>query len=501
MKLLIFSTLVLLVSCSTPAPKVSSQWTNPDMTPQRFPASVNKVEELEQGASEMVFAPSEEKAEEAVSEQINGYQEAYLRTHDYLKKFDADLDRAVQNGEKFELAKNNNYQRMLVLWDIRTRMRDRVVYAYFKAMKYSQSHEQGFASKVLSRFSHHISTLTSAEKKTVGDLTSDLKQVQDFFDSNPSAADFARVEKGDVSWIFEKVGGRTAAAPRKLQKGFPSQGQELLPSNQEVIKEKKEQQEIDKMAKQLSTVTTELSQEIEAEAAALEIESTDRTPQAVAKYIPSVGKTGNLTGNEFPANTWAITFDDGPHASRTAQVLQSLKDYGVSGTFFQLGSAVRANPTLVGEISKSHTIANHTFSHPQLTKLSGAEIKTQIKQTGDLIEKATGSRPKFMRCPYGAGVSNSTVRQVIADEGMIHVFWNVDTLDWQDKDPDSIVQRAMKQMIANGKGVVLFHDIHPQSVKAIRLLLQKTNEITKSGKGTYKWKSLPSIVQEMNARE
>lgn len=195
MKLLIFSTLVLLVSCSTPAPKVSSQWTNPDMTPQRFPASVNKVEELEQGASEMVFAPSEEKAEEAVSEQINGYQEAYLRTHDYLKKFDADLDRAVQNGEKFELAKNNNYQRMLVLWDIRTRMRDRVVYAYFKAMKYSQSHEQGFASKVLSRFSHHISTLTSAEKKTVGDLTSDLKQVQDFFDSNPSAADFARVEK------------------------------------------------------------------------------------------------------------------------------------------------------------------------------------------------------------------------------------------------------------------------------------------------------------------
>ena len=501
MKLLIFSTLVLLVSCSTPAPKVSSQWTSPDITPQRFPASVNRVEDLEQNATEMVFAPTEEKAEEAVSQEINGYQEAYLRTQDYLNKFDSDLDKAVQSGDKFELAKNSNYQRILVLWDMRTRMRDRVVFSYFKAMKYSQSHEQSFASKVLARFSNHIAGLTSTEKKTVGDLTNDLKQVQDFFDSKPTAQDIARVEKGDVSWIFEKVGGRTAPAPRKIQKGFPSQGQELLANNQEVLKEKKEQEEINKMAKQLSTVTTELSQEIEAEASSLEIESTDRTPQAVAKFAPGLGKTGNLTGNEFPVNTWAITFDDGPHASRTPQVLQSLKDYGVTGTFFQLGSAVRANPNLVGEMAKNHVIGNHTFSHPQLTKLGSAEIKTQIKQTGDLIEKAAGARPKFMRCPYGAGVSNSTVRQVIADEGMIHVFWNVDTLDWQDKNPDSIVQRAMKQMIANGRGVVLFHDIHPQSVQAIRLLLQKTNEITKSGKGTYKWKSLPTIVQEMNARE
>ncbi len=500
MKLLIFSTLVLLVSCSTPAPKVSSELASSDMTPQRSLASVNKVEDLEQVASEMVFAPSEEKAMEAVSEQINGYQEAYLRTHDYLKKFDADLDHAVENGETFELAKNNNYQRILVLWDIRTRMRDKVIYAYFKAMKYSQSRDQGFASKVLSRFSKHISALTSAEKRTVGDLTSDLKKVQDFFDSKPSAQDIARVENGDVSWIFEKVEGRTAEVVNKIQKAFPSQGQELLPSKKELIQEEKDQQEIDQMAKQLSTATTELSQEIEAEAAALEIESTDRTPQAVAKYAPSVGRTGNLTGSEFPANTWAITFDDGPHASRTALVLEALKDYGVSGTFFQLGSAVKAKPTLVATVAKNNTVANHTFSHPQLTKLGAAEVKSQIKRTGDLIEKATGSRPKFMRCPYGSGISNSKVRQAIADEGMIHVFWNVDTLDWQDKNPSSIVQRAMKQMIANRKGIVLFHDIHPQSVKAIRLLLQKTNDITQSGKGTYKWKSLPSIVQEMNAR-
>ena len=80
---------------------------------------------------------------------------------------------------------------------------------------------------------------------------------------------------------------------------------------------------------------------------------------------------------------------------------------------------------------------------------------------------------------------------------MLHVFWNVDTLDWQDKDPASILARAKKQMQANGHGVILFHDIHPQSVEASKKLL----EWSKTLKGTsdeIRWVTLPEIVDEMN---
>ena len=54
---------------------------------------------------------------------------------------------------------------------------------------------------------------------------------------------------------------------------------------------------------------------------------------------------------------------------------------------------------------------------------------------------------------------------------MLHVHWNVDRLDWQDKNPQSIFERSKKQIDLRGKGIVLFHDVHPQSVEAVKLLL------------------------------
>ena len=68
-------------------------------------------------------------------------------------------------------------------------------------------------------------------------------------------------------------------------------------------------------------------------------------------------------------------------------------------------------------------------------------------------------------------MSVTAVRQDIANAGMVHVFWNVDTLDWQDKNPQSILARTLKQMSAYKGGVILFHDIHSQSVIASNLLM------------------------------
>jgi peptidoglycan/xylan/chitin deacetylase (PgdA/CDA1 family) len=71
---------------------------------------------------------------------------------------------------------------------------------------------------------------------------------------------------------------------------------------------------------------------------------------------------------------------------------------------------------------------------------------------------------------------------MIAAQGMVHVFWNVDSLDWQDKNPPKIINRVNMQMNARGRGVVLFHDIHPTTVTATKTLMQQWQAEKAAGK-------------------
>lgn len=187
---------------------------------------------------------------------------------------------------------------------------------------------------------------------------------------------------------------------------------------------------------------------------------------------PAVGAAGNITGRGFPANTWSITYDDGPGGKTTPQVLANLKNLGYKATFFVLAKQVQALPSITRSIvADGHDIASHSFTHPQIPKLGPQGRHKEIVQSKEVIEKQTGKKVKLFRLPYGAGVGVTAVRQAIANANMVHVFWNVDTLDWQDKNPQSILARSLKQMSAYKGGVVLFHDIHPQSVIASKLLM------------------------------
>jgi peptidoglycan/xylan/chitin deacetylase (PgdA/CDA1 family) len=187
--------------------------------------------------------------------------------------------------------------------------------------------------------------------------------------------------------------------------------------------------------------------------------------------FPAVGASGNITGNGFPANTWSITYDDGPGGKTSPTVLQNLLNHGYKATFFQLAQQVNALPNTAKSIwDAGMDIGCHSWTHAQITKLGPQGRKHEITDAKVAIEAKLGRPIKLFRLPYGAGVSVTSIRQVIANANMVHVFWNVDTLDWQDKNPQSILARALKQMGAHKGGVILFHDIHPQSVIASNLL-------------------------------
>ena len=203
------------------------------------------------------------------------------------------------------------------------------------------------------------------------------------------------------------------------------------------------------------------------------IKPEERTPQSVQDIKPGSDENGIISGRSFPMGAWALTFDDGPHPQYTQKMYGVLRVNDVHGTFFWLSKNILAYPGITEEAAKyGFNRASHSFTHPQLPKLSDAGLAHEITEAGDSFAKVIGTRPTLFRCPYGAcGPSGSKVRQLIAKNNMLSIIWNVDTLEWQDKNPASIFARTKKQVDVQGRGIVLFHDIHPQSVEAVKLLI------------------------------
>ncbi|MBE4741146.1 MULTISPECIES: polysaccharide deacetylase family protein [Streptomyces] len=162
----------------------------------------------------------------------------------------------------------------------------------------------------------------------------------------------------------------------------------------------------------------------------------------------------------------ALTFDDGPAAPETATLLTHLARYKARATFFTTGQNVAAHPDLVrAEARAGHEVGNHSWNHPDLTKLTPEQIASQLNRTSAAIEAATGKEPTLFRPPYGA--INSTVRSATR---LSPVLWDVDTEDWKYPDAAKVAQTVIDK--AQRDSVVLMHDIHPTSVAAIPQILR-----------------------------
>lgn len=198
-----------------------------------------------------------------------------------------------------------------------------------------------------------------------------------------------------------------------------------------------------------------------------------RAPQADPNLAVGPGSNGNITGRAFDKGTWAITMDDGPHKVHTLSIVESFRKNNMKGTFFWLSQNIPKLTTSVSAVKNAgHDIASHSFSHANLPKLDQAGLNHEIFEAADVFKASIGKAPTLFRCPYGACKPDSKIRQMIAQRGMLHAFWTVDTLDWQDKNPDVIFARTKKQMELDGRGMVLFHDIHLQSAQTIDMLLE-----------------------------
>lgn len=204
-----------------------------------------------------------------------------------------------------------------------------------------------------------------------------------------------------------------------------------------------------------------------------------RSPQSDPNLVVSPGGNGNITGNRFDKGFWAITLDDGPHATHTAGMIKTIQGAGMKATFFWLSQNLTKYPSLVSQAGIAEfNRASHSFTHANLPKLGPVGLKHEIDDAVHVFAKEVGSPPTFFRCPYGAcGGNDSPIRTMIANKNMMHVFWNVDSLDWQDQNPQTIFERTKKQIDILGRGIILLHDIHPQSVEAMKLIVPYLKKI------------------------
>ncbi|MGN0126900.1 polysaccharide deacetylase family protein [Glutamicibacter soli] len=165
----------------------------------------------------------------------------------------------------------------------------------------------------------------------------------------------------------------------------------------------------------------------------------------------------------------ALTFDDGP-GRHTERLLDHLAAADVPATFYLLGQNAQKYPeTLHRMVIEGHQLGSHTHDHKALTALSSSQITHEIDTAAAIIKDLTGVHPGTVRPPYGA--HNAQVDALI-DAPL--VLWDVDTLDWQHRDPAKVASIAMEE-VRDGS-IILMHDIHESTVKAVPELIKRLKQ-------------------------
>lgn len=161
----------------------------------------------------------------------------------------------------------------------------------------------------------------------------------------------------------------------------------------------------------------------------------------------------------------AVTFDDGPDPIYTPQILDILKTYGVTATFFLVGERIERHKGLVRQIvEEGHELGNHSFTHPSFDHLSWKEAVEEIERTQSLFHAITGRPCRLFRPPFGKLCVGSVLGAWMTR--LTCVMWSIDLKDFQATSSGEILAALQCQPLQSGD-VLLYHGTNPSAVKAL----------------------------------
>ena len=174
-----------------------------------------------------------------------------------------------------------------------------------------------------------------------------------------------------------------------------------------------------------------------------------------------------------------LTFDAGYENGCTAPILDTLKKHQVPAAFFVVGHFLETSPELVKRmVNEGHTVANHTFHHPDMSKISSLEaFQSELSQTEALYETITGQpMAKYYRPPQGKySVSNLKMAKEL---GYQTFFWSLAYVDWyQDDQPSK--EEAFEKLLGriHPGAIILLHSTSSTNAEILDELLTKWKEM------------------------
>lgn len=174
-----------------------------------------------------------------------------------------------------------------------------------------------------------------------------------------------------------------------------------------------------------------------------------------------------------------LTFDCGYENGATPAILDALKKHQAPAAFFVVGNFVRDNPDLIRRMTEEgHTVANHTLSHPDMSKISSVEnFQKELSGVESLYKEITGTDMiKYYRPPQGIySTENLKMAQQL---GYQTFFWSLAYVDWQQDDQPTHEEAFDKLLSRVHPGaVVLLHNTSKTNGEIMEELLSKWEEM------------------------
>ncbi|MDB5054546.1 MAG: hypothetical protein JWM44_2596 [Bacilli bacterium] len=186
----------------------------------------------------------------------------------------------------------------------------------------------------------------------------------------------------------------------------------------------------------------------------------------------------------------ALTFDDGPDPKETPEILDVLKKYNATATFFVIGKqGHKYQDILQREVSEGHELANHSFSHLDFRRLSRMEIRQEISKSDDEIFAITGQHTKLFRPP--GGYYDNKIVEIAEQAGYKVILWTwyQDSKDWSKPGVQKIVNKVISN--AHPGDIILFHDRISGSSQTVKALKEILPELQKQG---YSFVSVSQLI-------
>ena len=185
----------------------------------------------------------------------------------------------------------------------------------------------------------------------------------------------------------------------------------------------------------------------------------------------------------------ALTFDDGPDPRFTPKILSLLEKYDAKATFFVVGTNLESNPDLARKIIENgNEIANHTYSHPYLEKLSAERTDFQIRACEDVINQITGKSSLYFRPPRGR--SNTKMIETAKAHGMETILWSICIEKHTCKTPTQMANRIVDSAFPGM--IILAHDGRLNRQRTVDSLPIILKELKQKG---YKFVTLEELLK------